>query len=212
MVIPLITNNDTLFSSLQRPWWVLMTMQNRTYMLTRKKVDKCKRPQWWSWKRIQRHYMPTLHRVFVTPLAPGVQLVVIFNCCHCRFDHNVTSPYPLNSWNRDWATFHLSIQRGWAWFVTRSCYAAVFIYNCFAVQLDSSTTSSIAFASLKLSSKADSPWQRLTMQSNRLQAHIFSFMGWRIAISWYGKALVRRNSWKNWNTERRDVWMFSGEK
>jgi Caspase domain len=27
----------------------------------------------------------TLHRVLVTPLAPGVRLTVIFDCCHCQF-------------------------------------------------------------------------------------------------------------------------------
>lgn len=26
----------------------------------------------------------TLHRVLVTPLARGVRLTVIFDCCHCR--------------------------------------------------------------------------------------------------------------------------------
>jgi metacaspase-1 len=26
----------------------------------------------------------TLHRVLVTPLAPGVRLTVIFDCCHCQ--------------------------------------------------------------------------------------------------------------------------------
>jgi hypothetical protein len=27
----------------------------------------------------------TLHRVLVSPLAPGVRLTVIFDCCHCQF-------------------------------------------------------------------------------------------------------------------------------
>jgi hypothetical protein len=26
----------------------------------------------------------TLHKVLVTPLAPGVRLTVIFDCCHCQ--------------------------------------------------------------------------------------------------------------------------------
>lgn len=33
----------------------------------------------------------TLHRVIVTPLAPGVRLTVIFDCCHCEFRPSFTA-------------------------------------------------------------------------------------------------------------------------